>query len=133
MNIKIHIVVHEYVKYVYCTCLNAHFVFTCIIKLGFYFWLCFTFRALLLLSVVMIRLSSVSPPQAPVNTDIYTLEEDKQDTTKRYVITCDSRHHAVLVHIWPDIYHPLTRQPVMHDKENENPQIFRASPNALSH
>lgn len=96
-------------------------------KTGFYFWLCFTFRALLLLSVVMIRLSSVSPPQAPVNTDIYTLEEDKQDTTKRYVITCDPRHHAVLGHIWPDIYHPLTRQPVMHDKENENPQKFRAS------
>lgn len=49
-------------------------------KTQFYFWLCVTFRALLFLSVVMIQLSSVFPPQAPVNTDTDTLEEQKQDT-----------------------------------------------------
>lgn len=44
---------------------------------AFYFWMCGTFRALLLLSDVMIQPSSVSP-QAPVNTDSDTLEEEKQ-------------------------------------------------------
>lgn len=57
----------------------------------------------------------------------------RTDPIKTYVITCDSQLCAVLVHIWPDTYHALTRQSVMHTKEKENPQIFHASPNVLFH
>lgn len=72
----------------------------------------------------MIRLSSVSfPPQTPLNADTDTLEETETGrTNKRGVITCDSGKSCCF---WfrsgLTFYHPLTRQPVMHDKEKGEP------------
>lgn len=48
----------------------------------FYVWLCFTFRALLFLSVVMVQLSLFfSPPQAPVKPDTHNLKKQTQTTS----------------------------------------------------
>lgn len=62
---------------------------------------------------------------SPPNTDTDNLEEHKQDTNKVSTLSHVTRGMT--------LYHPLTRHAVIHDKENENPQIFRASPNAPSH